>query len=143
MKVRIIDESSEFCGKEFEGYRFYYDYKHTGSSDDIYLVSTDKGEKQFLTRQIDEVYYKKQELDKFLEELGANVGDIVEVIEYGSGSYSRGFDKNGLHEITKITSNGYVQFDNGKVEVFRPKVKVIRRREEIKSFGIGFSEEVN
>lgn len=140
MKVRITDKSSEFCGKEFEGYRFYYDYKHTGSSDDIYLVSTNKGEKQFLTRQIDEVYYKQQELDKFLEELGANIGDTVEVIEYGSGSYSRGFDKSGLHEITKITSNGYVQFDNGKAEVFRPKVRLIKKRDRIKSFSVGVNQ---
>lgn len=140
MKIRITDKSNEFYEKELEGARIYYDYKHTGNSDDIYLVHTPKGDKQFLASQIDAEYCENQRLEEFLKELGANVGDTVEIIETGSGSYSPDFKKNGLHEITKITSSGYVQFDNGKAEIFRPKVKVISKTPKVESFSIGVSE---
>jgi hypothetical protein len=65
-------------------------------------------------------------LDKELERLGAKVGDMVNIVRSGSGSYRHGWNDKDTHKITKITSNGYVQFDNGMAEMFRPDVEVIQ-----------------
>lgn len=124
--IKVTDAKSKYFGQTLKGGVFYYDIKHTGDSDDLYIATTEDGDKiQLLSSQIDEEYYHKQELDEVIKEIGANIGDKVEIIETGSGSYSRGWQKEGIHEITNIDFTGHVTFDNGKAEIFRPKVQII------------------
>ncbi|WP_144054979.1 hypothetical protein [Clostridium thermobutyricum] len=63
---------------------------------------------------------------KFIESLGANVGDKVIVLQGGSGSYSSDWDNEGEHTITDIDFAGNVEFDNGKAKIFRPRIKLIK-----------------
>lgn len=127
MKIRVTDENHEFYGKELEGYIFYYDVRHTGNSDDLYIAKTPDGKEiRLLTSQIDEEYYNKQLIEKEIERLGANVGDKVKIIESGSGCRSCGWKNEGIHEITEIKSNGDVVFDNGAADMFRPKVEKVK-----------------
>lgn len=124
-KVKII--SGKYDGQIFDGYRFFYDYKHTGSSPDLFTIKTSDGDVTITSDKIDVEHYEAQLLEDELKRLGANVGDTVNIIRAGSGSYMRGWDNKSLHTITKITSGGYVEFDNGMGKMFRPEVKVVVR----------------
>lgn len=74
----------------------------------------------------DEENYHKQELQKVIESLGANIGDKVVILKGGSGSYSANWDNEGEHTITNIDFTGNIEFDNGKAKIFRPIVKLIK-----------------
>jgi hypothetical protein len=123
-QVKIID--GKYAGQIFEGHRFYYDHLHTGSSPDLFIVKTPDGEITITSDRIDVEHYEKQLLDDELERLGAKVGDVVKIIRSGSGSYRHGWKEKTHHKITRITSHGYVQFDDGMAEMFRPDVEVIK-----------------
>ncbi|MDU7948730.1 MAG: hypothetical protein E7J31_09840 [Clostridium sp.] len=124
--IKVIDKESEFYGQSLKGSCFYYDIKHTGDSDDLYIAETKDGRKiKLLSSQIDEEYYHKQELQEVSNELGASIGDSVLILEGGSGSYSRGWKKEGIHVITNIDFTGHVTFDNGSATIFRPKLQLV------------------
>ena len=124
-KLKVIDKNSEYFGQELDGEVFYFDIAHTGESDDLYVAETKDGKSvNLLTSQIDEEYYKEQKLAEFIKELGANVGDSVEILEAGSGIYSYGWNKEGIHKIVKIGLSGVV-FDNGDATIVRPRVRKV------------------
>lgn len=124
--IKVTDLKSKFYGQILKGSCFYYDIEHTGGSDSLYVAETKDGKRiKLLSSQIDEEYYHKQELEKATEELGANVGDKVKILEGGSGSYAPEWRTEGVHIITDIDFTGHVAFDNGKAIIFRPKVQLI------------------
>jgi len=123
-QVKIID--GKYAGRIFEGHRFYFDHLHTGNSPDLFTVKTPEGEMTITSDRIDVEHYEKQLLREQLIRLGANIGDTVKIIRSGSGSYKRGWDEKAPHKITKITSSGYVQFDDGMAETFRPDVEIFK-----------------
>ncbi|KOY65462.1 hypothetical protein [Clostridium sporogenes] len=124
--IRVTDPKSEFHGQILKGSCFYYDIRHTGDSDDLYVAESKDGRKiNLLSSQIDEKHYHNQELEKVTKEIGANIGDKVIILETGSDSYSRDWETKGVHTITKIDFTGHVTFDNGNATIFRPKVKVV------------------
>lgn len=57
-KVKVI--SGEFGGNTFDGHRFYYDYKHIGSSPDLFMIATSDGEKTITSDKVDVEHYEKQ-----------------------------------------------------------------------------------
>lgn len=122
-QVKVI--SGKYEGQIFDGHRFFYDYQYTGSSPDLFTIKTPDGDITITSDKIDVKHYEAQLLEEQLNRLGANVGDTVKIIRSGSGSYRRGWDDKALHKITKITSSGYVQFDDGLAETFRPDVEVV------------------
>lgn len=122
-KVKVIN--GKYDGQIFDGYRFFYDYQYTGSSPDLFTIKTPDGDVTITSDKIDVEHYEAQLLEEQLERLGAKTGDTVRIIRSGSGSYKRGWDEKALHTITKITSGGYVQFDDGLAVTFRPDVEVI------------------
>lgn len=122
-QVKVI--SGKYAGRVFEGHRFYYDHLHTGSSPDLFTIRTPEGEITITSDRIDVQHYEEQLLCDELVRLGAKVGDTVEIVRSGSGSYNHGWNKNVPHKITRITSSGYVQFDDGMAEMFRPDVKIL------------------
>lgn len=126
MKVKVTDKNHPLYNQEFDGYRFYFDYLHTGDSPDIFIIKTDKGEMKILSTQIDEESYEKQEIEEAIKTIGGNVGDTVMIVESGSGSFKANFSYDVPHVITKITPSGHVEFDNGEATIFRPKVKVLK-----------------
>lgn len=132
MKVRIIDPKDFNCGKEFEGSRVYNDYLHgktiDGKLQDLYSVTIDGQEKQYLTHQIDEDYYLQQERASEVERLGADIGDTVLIKGTGGGgSFSGGWSHAGEHVISDISPYGYVEFDNGQASIFRPTVEKVTK----------------
>lgn len=127
LDIKVIDKKSRYYGQTLKGYIFYYDIKHTGDSDNVYIAISHEGENiQFLSSQIDESYYNKQELAQVIEKLGANIGDTVLILKGGSGSYKKDWEQEGPHIITDIDFTGHITFDNGNAIIFRPKVKVIK-----------------
>lgn len=122
-KVKVIN--GKYDGQIFDGHRFFYDYQYTGSSPDLFTIKTPDGDVTITSDNIDVEHYEAQLLEEQLERLGAKIGDTVRIIRSGGGSYKRGWDEKVLHTITKITSGGYVQFDDGLAETFRPDVEVI------------------
>lgn len=122
-KVKII--SGEYNGMVVDGHRFYLDHLHTGSSPDLFEIYPNGERKVITSDKIDVEHYESQLLEDELKRLGANVGDIVTITRTGSGSYQKGWVANGNHTITKITSSGYVEFDNGLAKMFRPDVKIV------------------
>lgn len=128
MKVRVTDPNSPYCGQEFEGYCFYYDIYHTGSSPDLFIIKTQDGDKQIFSTGIDAEHYWNQRRDQEIERLGANVGDTVIIKRFGSGHSTSKFDATKPHLITNINSSGYVEFDNGEATTFRPDVQVVSER---------------
>ncbi|QHI73801.1 hypothetical protein [Aminipila terrae] len=122
-KVKIL--MGEFSGCEFEGYRYYCDYLHTGNSPDLYIIKTPEGEMTVTSDKIDISHYEAQLLDEELTRLGAKVGDTVKIIRSGGGYFKNSWDSKIPHKITRITPSGYVQFDDGMGEMFRPDVEVI------------------
>lgn len=122
-KVKVI--SGEYAGKIFEGHRYYYDYRHTGSSPDLFFILTEDGEVTITSDKIDIKHYEDQLLIEELKRLGAKVGDTVRIVRSGSGSYCKGWKAKDTHKITRITSGGYVQFDEGMAEMFRPDVELV------------------
>lgn len=130
MIVRITDVNSAYYGQEFEGNCIYYDVYHTGSTKekpavDLFSVQTPEGSRKFLSTQIDAEYYWEQRRQEQIKELGADVGDIVLIIEPRSNYSKLGFDWKAAHKITKIDSSGHVEFDNGMATCFRPVMKLI------------------
>jgi hypothetical protein len=125
MLVKIIDTQSKYYGQELKGFCTYYDYKHTGSSPDLYSVETPEGTVMMESTKIDVNHYRQQELEKELKRLGAKIGDKVRIIKSGSGSYSHGFDRKGVHIITKVSTAGNVEFNNGEANIFRPVVELV------------------
>lgn len=122
-KVKII--SGKYAGQIYDGHRFYYDYLHTGHSPDLFTIITGDGEITITSDKIDVDHYEKQLLEEQIERLRANVGNFVRIIRSGSGSYCKGWNEKELHKITKVTSSGYVQFDDGLADMFRPDVEVV------------------
>lgn len=59
----------------------------------------------------------REELEKFIETLGAKIGDRVIILKEGSGSYTSQWKVDGEHLITDI--------DYGEATIFKPKEKVI------------------
>lgn len=127
LSIKVIE--GEYAGNEYEGYVCYYDYLHTGDSPDLYMIKTPDGNKTVTSLQIDVTHYKAQLLARETERLGANVGDIVKIVCSGSGEYHEGWDEKIPHQITNITLSGYVEFDYGLAEIFRPDVEVIENKE--------------
>ncbi|WP_027633450.1 hypothetical protein [Clostridium hydrogeniformans] len=124
--IKVIDKENEFYGETLKGGCFYYDVKHTGDSDDLYVATTKDGRKiKLLSSQIDEEYYHRQKLEKVVEEIGTKIGDTVIILKGGSGSYSREWKFEGEHIITNVDFTGHVTFDNGNATIFRPKVQVV------------------
>lgn len=123
MQVKIID--GKYKGQILEGHRVYYDHLHTGSSPDLFVIKTANREVTIASDCIDIPHYEKQLLQEELARLGANVGDVVQIIRYGSGYYKRDWDETLPHRITEITPIGYVVFDDGLAEMFRPDVIVL------------------
>ncbi|WWU66656.1 hypothetical protein QJR26_18100 (plasmid) [Clostridium baratii] len=70
----------------------------------------------------------REELEKFIEALGAKIGDRVIILKEGSGSYTSQWNLEGEHLITDIDYIGYVTFDYGEATIFKPKVTVIEGR---------------
>lgn len=122
-KVKII--SGEYNGMIVDGHRFYLDHLHTGNSPDLFEVYIDGERKVITSDKIDVAYYENQLLEDELKRLGAKVGDVVTISRTGSGSYQKGWVVNDKHTITNISSNGYVEFDNGVAKMFRPDVKIV------------------
>lgn len=122
-KVKVI--SGKYNGQILDGHRFFYDYQYTGSSPDLFTIKTQDGDITITSDKVDVEHYEAQLLEDQLERLGAKIRDTVRIIRSGSGSYKREWDEKALHTITKITSGGYVQFDDGLAEMFRPDVEVI------------------
>lgn len=122
-KVKVI--SGQYEGQIFEGHRFFYDYQYTGSSPDLFTIVTPTGNVTITSDKIDVNHYEAQLLEDELERLGAKVGDIVNIVRTGSGSFMRGWDDKVTHIITRITPSGYVEFDNGLGKMFRPDVCVV------------------
>ena len=132
MKVRIIDRNDKHCGQVFDGYLFYHDILHGKTVDDkiqdIYVVNIDGEDVQYRTNQIDEDYYEKQEIAKWVEYMGgADVGDEVRILKSTAGSFSRGFFDKDTHIITEIRSSGNVVFDNGAAVLFHPPVEIVKK----------------
>jgi len=131
MKIRITDKNDEHCGCEFDGHRVYSDILHgrkiDGKIQDLYVVNINGEEKQYMTHQIDEEYYRRQEIGKVVERLGAEEGDEVRVIKGGSGSYASYFKDRDTHIIRKIVCTGHVYFDDGVTSIFRPTVEVVKK----------------
>lgn len=123
-KVKI--KNGKYTGQIFDGYRFYYDHLHTGNSPDLFVVNTPGGEITITSDRIDIEHYESQLLQEELIRLGANIGDTVKITRSGSGSFKKGWNEKSYHRITRITSSGYVQFDDGIGEMFRPDVEVIQ-----------------
>ncbi|MCD9517098.1 hypothetical protein [Photobacterium carnosum] len=123
--VIITDEAHELFGKELSGHLCYYDINHTGSSPDLFQVKWQGNIVRLLSTQVNVKHYEGQNLVKEMARLGANVGDVVEIVEIGSGSFSSGWIKSGKHVISKITECGHVEFDHGKAFCFRPVVRIV------------------
>ena len=123
-KVKILNGIYE--GQILEGSRVYYDYLHTGNSPDLFAVKTPDGEMMMISDDIDVEDYESQLLQEQIERLGAKVGDFVKITHSGSGTSNKGFNENACHQITKITSSGYVQFDDGMAEMFQPEVEITK-----------------
>lgn len=121
--VIITDKDHELFGKELDGHLCYYDINHTGSSPDLFQVKWQGETVRLLSTQVDVEHYESQNLAKELERLGANVGDVVEIVETGSGSFCAGWVQAGKHVISKVTECGRVEFDHGKASCFRPVVR--------------------
>ena len=69
--------------------------------------------------------FRKSDLLSFEEGLlGAKVGDVVRIVESGSGTVGKGFYISDNHVITGIDWTGHVEFDGGKAVMFRPRVQV-------------------
>lgn len=124
-KIKVIDEKSPYFGQKLKISMRYYDHLHTGSSDTLFFVDTDSGCLEFLSNQVDMKLLESEEIKFETNRLGANVGDIVKIIESGSGSFRKDFTIKEPHKITRIDSSGDVEFDNGESVQFRPKVQVI------------------
>lgn len=125
-RIRVIDPTSPYFGKDLDISMRYLDHLHTGSSPDLYFCDTDSGTARFLSTQIDQELYKYEQIRWETERLGAHVGDTVYVSRYGSGSFSHGFNYKSLHTITAIYSCGSVDLDGGLANVFRPDVIVVK-----------------
>lgn len=125
---RVKVTSGEYAGKEYEGCRCYYDYLHTGNSPDLFIIKTPNGDKTVTSLQIDVAHYEAQLLEEEIKRLGAKVGDVVNIVCSGSGSYAEDWNENIPHQITNITSNGTVEFDNGLATMFRPDVEIIKSK---------------
>jgi hypothetical protein len=123
-KVKVID--GKYSGQIFDGHRFYFDHLHTGNSPDLFTIETPEGRVTITSDRIDVEHYEEQLMIEELERLGAKVGDTVNIIRSGSGSYRKGWNDTVSHKITRITSNGYIQFDDGMAEMFRPDVEVVQ-----------------
>lgn len=126
--VKIIDKTSPYYGQEFKGYNFYCDHLHTGSSDDIFLIETPDGVKKILSSSVDVDHYNNQNRQNFIAALGANEGDVVKIVETGSGLFRPGFSTDKLYVISKIDSYGHVEFsesDRWAAQIFRPKVEIV------------------
>lgn len=131
--VIITEKNDANCGKEFPGWLAFFDVYYRGGTgqpiEDLYLVTIDGKECQYISSQIDVEHYQAQVLKNEIERLGANIGDKVKVVHDTSGCYGKAYyDREtqiGSHTITGITYNGYVTFDNGEAEMFRPEVVVI------------------
>lgn len=132
-EVKITDPKSEFYGQEFEGDCIYYDLYHTGSTPekpavDLFNVYTPEGCKRFLSTQIDTECYWEQRRQEHIKKLGADVGDVVKIIEPNSYSVNANFDWGKPHKITNIDSSGHVEFDGGECKCFRPVIVKKERR---------------
>lgn len=128
MKVKITDESSKYFGQELDGDCIYYDVYHIGSTPekpaiDLFHVNTPGGTEQFLSTQIDADHYWEQVRQEHIKNLGADVGDVVIIIETHSCWGNLHFDLSKPHIITDVDSSGYVKFDDGAFTCFRPIVK--------------------
>lgn len=86
-QVKIIE--GKYKGQTFEGHRFYYDYLHTGSSPDLFMIKTPDEDATITSDSVDVQHYESQLLQEELVRLGANVGDMVKIIRSGSGSYKK------------------------------------------------------
>lgn len=125
-EIKVIDKNSKYFGETLKGSVCYYDIKHTGNSDDLYIAVTEDGEKvKLLSSQIDEEFYHEQELEQVTKEIGAKIGDKVIILKDGSGSYKKDWQQEGVHVVTKIDFTGHVTFDDGMATIFRPKLELV------------------
>ena len=125
-KILITDKKHELYEQILEGGMAYCDIRHTGNSEDLYIVQKENGEAvQLLSTQIDVDYYNDQLLAEEVKKLGANVGELVTIQETGGGSFKCDWKKDGVHTITNVDFLGYVTFDNGMAKCFRPSVTVV------------------
>lgn len=126
-KILITDKGHELYGQTLEGAMVYCDIRHTGNSEDLYHVQKENGDTvQLLSTQVDVGFYEEQLLAEQMKRLGANIGDIVTIQETGGGSFKCGWKKEGLHTITDVDCLGYVTFDDGMANCFRPSITVVR-----------------
>ncbi len=126
-KVKITDPKSPLYGQILDGACIYIDIYHIGSGGiDLYRVTDNSGnEDRLLSTQIDVEHYEKQLRAEEIARLGADVGDTVMIDRTGGGSFKVGFSTEIPHVITKISPGGYVEFDNGEADCFRPDVRVV------------------
>jgi len=126
MKVKITDPQHKYFGQELEGNVIYFDIHHIGGGGpDLYSITTPEGKMRVLTTQIDEEHYKAQEIARETKSLGANVGDTVKILRSGSCHSKSGFDWKAPHVITDINRSGYVEWDGGEAQSFRPDVEIV------------------
>ncbi|MFB0841818.1 hypothetical protein [Paenibacillus oleatilyticus] len=128
--VKVTDPNHKYYGQELPGNCFYYDINHTGNSPDLFILEAPEGSIRILSTQIDEDHYWNQRRETHIKRLGANVGDTVRIIRSGSCKSKANFDWSKPHVITKIDCNGYVEWDGGEAQSFRPDVELL---EEAKS----------
>lgn len=112
-KIKITDKDHPLFGQEVPGYCFYYDVNHTGDSPDLFLYEVDGEKYKIISTQIDVDHYNAQLFQNVIKKVGANVGDVVNIVEHGGGSFAAKFDTRIPHKITKISHTGYVEFDGG------------------------------
>jgi hypothetical protein len=126
-EIRVIAPEHQLFGKTIKGAIIYFDHQHTGNSADLIAAyDPETGlDHRLLSTQVDMDYYHEQELAEQIKRLGANVGDSVMVTRTGSGYPTHGFNKSLPHVITKISYDGYVEFDD-YYEMFRPDVQLIK-----------------
>ncbi len=129
-EIIITDKESEIYGKNCTGSLCYHDVHHTGEGPDLFSVECEEKKYQVLSTIIDVEHYNQQLIKEVVEELGANIGDMVMVAHAGGGSFSAEWSYDVPHKITKISPSENIQFDGGCGKPgggskFRPKVTLI------------------
>lgn len=76
-------------------------------------------------RRMADEFKKSDCLAYEIQQLGANVGDVVKIIKRGSGWYNGTFDSSLDHKITGIDWTGHVEFDDGVAVMYRPEVEIV------------------
>lgn len=125
MIVKITDTKHPYFNQELEAERIWNDTSSSNNDQDLYQIHTPTGEMFVLGKHLDFTMEEQKKLSDVIQNLGANVGDTVMVMEPFYGLFEYEFSPEVPHIITKIKPDGHIEFDHGRAILWNVKVRKV------------------